>query len=149
MNSLFKFNLTNVQNVSGQSSWKSPSNIALIKYWGKKEIQIPLNASLSFTLSNCYTECSIKYEPLIKPNNQCNFELLFEGKREISFEEKLNIFFKRIVFYCPYLIDLKLTIDTKNSFPHSSGIASSASSLCLRSGGRVPRCGRSRSTSVA
>ena len=136
MNSLFKFNLTNIQNVSGQSSWKSPSNIALIKYWGKKEIQIPLNASLSFTLSNCYTECSIKYEPLIKPNNQCNFELLFEGKREISFEEKLNIFFKRIVFYCPYLIDLKLTIDTKNSFPHSSGIASSASaysalSLCI------------------
>ena len=39
MNSLFKFNLTNIQNVSGQSSWKSPSNIALIKYWGKKKLK--------------------------------------------------------------------------------------------------------------
>ncbi len=63
MNSLFKFNLTNIQNVSGQSSWKSPSNIALIKYWGKKETQIPLNPSLSFTLSNCNTECGFNNKP--------------------------------------------------------------------------------------
>ena len=25
-----------------QVTWQSPSNIALIKYWGKKENQIPL-----------------------------------------------------------------------------------------------------------
>ena len=33
-------------------SWKSPSNIALIKYWGKKDNQIALNPSFSFTLKN-------------------------------------------------------------------------------------------------
>jgi len=136
MNNIFKFHLTDIQNVSGQSGWKSPSNIALIKYWGKKDIQIPLNASLSFTLSNCYTDCIVKYEPLKKSSSVCEFKLFFEGKREVSFEEKLNIFFKRIAVYCPYLLDLKLTIETKNSFPHSSGIASSASaysalSLCV------------------
>ena len=32
-----------------------PSNIALIKYWGKYEGQIPANPSISFTLSNCKT----------------------------------------------------------------------------------------------
>ena len=136
MNNIFKFNLSGIQISSGQSGWKSPSNIALIKYWGKKEIQIPLNTSLSFTLSNCYTECIVKYEPLKKSVINCDFKLLFEGKREISFEQKLNLFFKRIVDYCPFLLSLKLTIKTKNSFPHSSGIASSASaysalSLCI------------------
>ena len=136
MVNIFKFNLFDNQKICGQSGWKSPSNIALIKYWGKKEIQIPLNASLSFTLANCYTDCIIKYESLKKSGTNCDFKLLFEGKREVSFEQKLNKFFKRIVDYCPYLLDLKLTIETKNSFPHSSGIASSASaysalSLCI------------------
>ena len=34
------------------TSWEAPSNIALIKYWGKEDIQIPKNPSLSFTLSS-------------------------------------------------------------------------------------------------
>ena len=35
--------------------WSAPSNIALVKYWGKKERQIPANPSISFTLKNCKT----------------------------------------------------------------------------------------------
>ena len=34
----------------GEVTWQSPSNIALVKYWGKKENQIPANPSVSFTL---------------------------------------------------------------------------------------------------
>jgi len=30
---------------SGSFTWSSPSNIALVKYWGKKEHQIPENPS--------------------------------------------------------------------------------------------------------
>ena len=41
--------------------WQSPSNIALIKYWGKKENQIPLNPSLSFTLNKCNTITKVKF----------------------------------------------------------------------------------------
>ena len=41
MDNIFKFDLNGIHKVSGQSGWRSPSNIALIKYWGKKEIQIP------------------------------------------------------------------------------------------------------------
>ena len=36
--------------------WKCPSNIAIVKYWGKKENQVPCNSSLSMTLSKAYTE---------------------------------------------------------------------------------------------
>ena len=34
------------ENLSGFTGWKSPSNIALIKYWGKKELQIPMNPKM-------------------------------------------------------------------------------------------------------
>ena len=35
---------------NGEITWRAPSNIALVKYWGKKEHQIPANPSISFTL---------------------------------------------------------------------------------------------------
>ena len=40
-------------------TWKSPSNIALIKYWGKHGEQLPNNPSLSLTLSDASTTTSI------------------------------------------------------------------------------------------
>jgi diphosphomevalonate decarboxylase len=30
--------------------YEAPSNIALVKYWGKYGVQLPSNASISFTL---------------------------------------------------------------------------------------------------
>ena len=39
----------------GRIVCESPSNIALIKYWGKYGLQFPINPSISFTLSNCKT----------------------------------------------------------------------------------------------
>ena len=29
--------------LNGSSHWESPSNIALVKYWGKSDVQIPKN----------------------------------------------------------------------------------------------------------
>ena len=43
-------------------TWKTPSNIALVKYWGKSNPQIPKNASISFTLNNCHTITTIEFE---------------------------------------------------------------------------------------
>ena len=40
-------------------SWRSPSNIALVKYWGKHGNQLPSNPSISFTLDKCYSETSL------------------------------------------------------------------------------------------
>lgn len=119
---------------SGTVSWQSPSNIALVKYWGKYEVQMPMNASVSFTLSNCKTTTSLTFEK--KESEAFEFEVFLNGKREQSFEPKILKFFERIVPYLPFLKDFKFKIDTSNSFPHSSGIASSASgmsalALCL------------------
>ena len=47
---------------NGNVTWESPSNIALIKYWGKYGEQLPANSSLSFTLSNCKTKTALKYQ---------------------------------------------------------------------------------------
>ena len=40
----------------GALRWRSPSNIALVKYWGKYGDQLPRNASVSFTLQGAATD---------------------------------------------------------------------------------------------
>ena len=45
---------------NGIVKWNSPSNIALVKYWGKKDNQIPQNPSISFTLSESCTTTSVE-----------------------------------------------------------------------------------------
>ena len=47
---------------TGIYSWKTPSNIALVKYWGKQEPQIPENTSISFTLDACFTLTMLEYK---------------------------------------------------------------------------------------
>ena len=115
----------------GAFSWSAPSNIALVKYWGKKDdenSQIPANPSVSFTLNSCKTETKLAFA---KKNNDGNFsfDLLFEGKPKEDFKPKIQKFLERIEVYLPFLKDYHFTIDTQNTFPHSSGIASSASGM--------------------
>ena len=121
------------ENLSGFTGWKSPSNIALIKYWGKKELQIPMNPSLSFTLTNCYSSTTIDYS---FSKDGFKYEFYFHDELKPEFNKKLDIFFERVIEYLPILQKLSLKIKSKNTFPHSSGIASSASAfsslaLCL------------------
>lgn len=113
---------------NGNFEWSAPSNIALVKYWGKKENQIPANPSVSFTLNNCKTITKLAFE---KKENQnvFSFDLLFEGKPKEDFKPKIRKFLERIEVYLPFLKDYHFTIDTHNTFPHSSGIASSASGM--------------------
>ena len=119
----------NYKKESGKVHFSSPSNIALVKYWGKKEIQIPQNSSLSFTLSNCKTETTVNYKKKTTPSNEFSFTFLFEGNPKPSFEPKIKTFLTRIYEQCTFLKDFDFIIDSKNTFPHSSGIASSASGM--------------------
>jgi len=112
----------------GSFAWQTPSNIALVKYWGKSNPQIPKNASISFTLNNCHTITTIDFVKKVK-GVTVDFDLFFEGKQKDAFKPKIAEFFKRIQEYCPYILEYKMTINSENSFPHSSGIASSASGL--------------------
>ena len=113
----------------GKVAWQSPSNIALVKYWGKKKNQIPANPSVSFTLKNCKTITTLEFQEKEIKGEDYDFELFFEGRKKDDFKPKIKKFFERIEQYSPFLKDFKLLIQTKNTFPHSSGIASSASGM--------------------
>lgn len=121
----------------GKVTWESPSNIALIKYWGKKENQIPANPSISFTLNSCKTKTALSFTT--KENKtEFSFDVYLDGEKKDDFKPKIETFFKRIEKYVPFLKEYHFTIETSNTFPHSSGIASSASgmsalALCLMS----------------
>jgi len=129
------FVFTNNTNNIGKGNFQcsAPSNIALVKYWGKKENQIPANPSISFTLNNCKTITKLTFvkhfDKLSVTKENFSFDLLFEGKPKEDFKPKIQKFFERVEIYCPYLKDYHFTIDTENTFPHSSGIASSASGM--------------------
>ncbi|XLS28729.1 diphosphomevalonate/mevalonate 3,5-bisphosphate decarboxylase family protein [Flavobacteriaceae bacterium M23B6Z8] len=124
--------------IKGSVTWKSPSNIALVKYWGKKPVQIPANPSISFTLDACATTTKLSYTSREDRKNKFDFTLLFEGKPREDFKPKIHKFLERVESYVPFVNDFQFSIETSNSFPHSSGIASSASgmsalALCLMS----------------
>lgn len=113
--------------LEGEVSWRSPSNIALIKYWGKHGNQLPCNPSLSFSLKNSFTETTLEYGAA--KGEHPKLQYFFEGKHEVSFEAKVKKFVKNIDEYFPFLKHTDLNINSHNTFPHSSGIASSASSM--------------------
>lgn len=100
-----------------------PSNIALIKYWGKYERQIPANPSISYTLNNCHTVTEISFFA----GEEFGVETFLAGKSEEKFARKIEIYFKNIEIYLPWILKGRYVIKTENTFPHSSGIASSAS----------------------
>ena len=120
----------------GKVSWQCPSNIALVKYWGKFGRQFPKNPSISFTLSTSHTVTDIEYD---YDNQRSQFELsfLFEGNHKPKFENKIRKYFEGISDVYPIINHLDLKINSKNSFPHSSGIASSASSMAALAMGLV------------
>ena len=109
----------------GKVGWASPSNIALVKYWGKKGKQIPQNPSISFTLSECRSETFVTYEKA----DHFGFRFFFDGKENPAFGAKIEKFLLDYQAFFPFVNQLSLTVESRNTFPHSSGIASSASSM--------------------
>ena len=103
---------------------KAPSNIALIKYWGKSDPidQIPTNSSLSLTLTHSYTET------IASVCSEAEDQVVISGKTL----EKKSTSYKRIQKHLDRIrkitnCEKKLFIESVNSFPTGCGIASSAS----------------------
>jgi diphosphomevalonate decarboxylase len=115
-----------VSQKAGTVEWECPSNIALIKYWGKYDKQLPLNPSLSFTLSKSVTRTSVDYTHA----NDLPFSLEFRlnGAIHKPFSNRIIRFFKDIAPYLPFVQNTQFVINSANNFPSSAGIASSASS---------------------
>ncbi len=119
-------------NISNQTvSASCPSNIALIKYWGKYENQIPANPSISYTLNHCKTNTFMEFFA----DEQFSVQTYLGGSEEKKFAEKIEKYFKNIEDFLPWILKGKYIIRTENTFPHSSGIASSASGF-----GAIAKC---------
>ncbi len=123
------------QKAQGSVCWESPSNIALVKYWGKREEQIPINPSLSFTLhgSVITIHATYTYDPA-KSFSLQSFKL--NGSPEPAFFGRIKGYLERVSEYFPFLKHTEIEIDSRSNFPHSAGIASSAAAfsalaLCL------------------
>ncbi len=121
----------------GKVTWIAPSNIAIVKYWGKQALQEPINPSLSLTLNNAKTTTTVEFER-ISNNKSAQIKLWFNGAEKPEFLPKINRFIEQLTPFFPSIKNYYFTIHTSNSFPHSAGIASSASSmsafaLCLLS----------------
>ncbi len=113
----------------GKVSWRSPSNIALVKYWGKYGRQLPSNPSVSLTLKEAHTDTTITYSPERSNKEGIELEFLFEGQYQPAFANRIKAFLESILDIFPFLAQLKIKIESQNSFPHSTGIASSASAM--------------------
>lgn len=108
-----------------------PSNIALIKYWGKYKGQIPANPSISYTLNHCKTYTKI----IFFAGKEFSVKTFLSGKEEDNFAKKIEKYFESIEVYLPWILKGSYEIHTENTFPHSSGIASSASGF-----GAIAKC---------
>ncbi|MGA1380258.1 MAG: diphosphomevalonate/mevalonate 3,5-bisphosphate decarboxylase family protein [Schleiferiaceae bacterium] len=106
-----------------KSAFRAPSNIALVKYWGKYGVQLPSNPSISFTLDACATETTLEL------TGSKGIQVALDGVDTPSFVPKVAQFVERAATRHPWLKDYGLNVQTHNSFPHSSGIASSASGM--------------------
>lgn len=113
-----------------RTKWQAPSNIAFVKYWGKKGHQLPSNPSISLTLSKCQTQTEVSFSPA----SLLAVELFLDGESRPDFAKKIDDFLQRLSVELPWLNKTKLIVNTHNTFPHGTGIASSASgmaALCL------------------
>ncbi|KTD10864.1 diphosphomevalonate decarboxylase [Legionella gratiana] len=109
----------------------APANIALIKYMGKKDesSNAPDNSSLSYTLNDLISTVRLEklsskkdiWEPLIVPGGIGELVISQEGQKK--FLDHLT----RIKKYFDY--EGGFLVQSCNNFPHSSGMASSASSF--------------------
>ena len=98
-------------------------NLALVKYWGKRDIRLNLPAagSLSVTLSGLRTQTSVAFIP-----GQARDAVILNGRA--VWGPKLD----RIVRFLDHLrrlagTDLRATVNTENDFPTAAGLASSSS----------------------
>lgn len=112
----------------GAITWRSPSNIAIIKYWGKYGVQLPQNPSLSLTLAAACTDTRLEYE-MRDDSGGIQLDFFFHTQENEAFAAKIKTYLESLIPVFPFLEQLKLTIHSGNSFPHSAGIASSASAM--------------------
>jgi len=103
----------------------APANIAFIKYWGRRDakLRIPYNPSISMNLSDCTTTTTVEFSDALS-TTKVTLQREFGGFVDKETERVIQ----QLDRICQKAgIQKKAEVVTSNSFPKSSGIASSAS----------------------
>lgn len=101
------------------------TNIALIKYWGKKdeELILPMNNSLSLTLDAFYTETTVSFDPALQADT-----FLLDGQlQNTAATAKISRFLDLLRELAG--TKLRAAVTSENFVPTAAGLASSASGL--------------------
>lgn len=100
----------------------APSNIAFIKYWGRKDevLRLPTNGSISMNLSNLLTTTTVEFSPDFTTDS-----VVINGKEEGLAGNRAIEHLNRIRKLADSL--LKVKVVSQNNFPMSTGLSSSAS----------------------
>ena len=101
-----------------------PSNIAFIKYWGKKDenLRLPENGSISMNLSDLTTTTTVEFLQNLREDS-----VIIDGKAEKKKIERVSKQLDRVrkIAKFPY----KAKVVSQNNFPSGTGLSSSASGL--------------------
>ncbi|PJF18655.1 Mevalonate pyrophosphate decarboxylase [Paramicrosporidium saccamoebae] len=103
---------------------EAPVNIALVKYWGKRDVSLnlPTNSSLSVTLETCTSsDLQLVTRTIVEPHHEDS--VILNGV-----ESAPNERIKRCLKYLRSIADFPcVKVRTENMFPTAAGLASSAS----------------------
>lgn len=97
-------------------------NIALVKYWGKRDValNLPATGSLSITLDALHTRTSVAFDPALTGD-----ALLRDGQPRPAELKRVTAFLD--VLRAQAGTQLRARVTTRNTFPTGAGLASSAS----------------------
>lgn len=108
----------------GKATAEAPANLAFVKYWGKlnSELNLPCNSSISMNLSNARTITTVEFDPAFPEDR-----VLVRGRLQVDpdFVARTVEHLDRIRSRFGAIVKARVT--TRNTFPSSVGIASSAS----------------------
>jgi diphosphomevalonate decarboxylase len=101
------------------------SNIALVKYWGKKDpdLNLPVTGSISFTLDKLFTKTYVTFNESLKQDTLFINDKLADDHKKVRLSKFLDIIRKTGG------IKSNAEIHSTNSFPIGAGLASSASAF--------------------
>lgn len=101
---------------------QAPSNIAFVKYWGRKDeaLRLPENGSVSMNLSGLQTTTTVEFDDKLNQD-----EITFNGKIEDLENNRAVKHLDRIRKIAN--IQTKAKVETSNNFPTGTGLSSSAS----------------------
>lgn len=106
-----------------QATARACANIALVKYWGKRDrvLNLPAAGSLSLTLGALVTETTVAFEPELAAD-----ALVLDGREARPAETARTSRFLDLV-RAQAGVQLHARVTSHNEFPTASGLASSAS----------------------